>query len=188
MLPPSLSPGIDSTQKPWICFWFLFFCCCTLLLYTVQFLFNIFNVRKNIIRWIYAYEVCKVYMRLTIMYIKLRMHAFLNHKTEHKLIGPVSAWNKSKKKDYSLFDVTECFSWRLRAAHRTFCLLEHCSTCWGKVEAVVNPQPSLATNTNSTICGDSTISKLPELPSEEQNEHYKRERVRLFILDKSSLQ
>jgi hypothetical protein len=30
-------------------------------------------------------------------YIKLRMQVFLNHKTKHKLIGPVSAWNESKK-------------------------------------------------------------------------------------------
>ncbi len=33
------------------------------------------------------------------------------------------------------------------------------------------------------VYGDCTISKLPELSSIEQNKHYKRERVRLFILD-----
>ncbi len=68
------------------------------------------------------------------------------------------------------------------AAHRTFCLLELCSICLGKVQAIVNPQPYLETNTTN-MCGDCTISKLPELSSIEQNRHYKRERVSLFTLD-----
>jgi hypothetical protein len=79
--------------------------------------------------------------------------------------------------------------YRNYAAHGTFHYFKLCSICLKECPGRNKPQPNLEINTTTTTIEISTTvyQSLTELSSIELNEDFKLERVRIFILDKSSL-
>ncbi len=69
------------------------------------------------------------------------------------------------------------------AAHRTFCYFELCSICLRKGLGRSKPTTNPWNKHKQHVCGDFYYIQALQPSSIENNEHYKRERVSLFILD-----